>query len=505
VDSKVNNVKIMDKTIGEGHPVYVIAEMSANHAGSIQNAKEIIHKAKECGADCIKIQTYTADTLTIDCNNDYFKIKDGIWKGENLYGLYAKAFTPWVWQAELKNEAEQIGLDFFSTPFDETAVDFLENIDVDFYKIASFELIDIPLIEYIAAKGKPIIMSTGMGSFTEIKEAVNAIRGQRNDSLILLKCSSAYPALSEDMNLRTIQHMKQEFKCPVGLSDHSMGSLGAITAVAMGATVIEKHFCLSRKIENPDASFSMEPEEFKAMVDDIRTVEKAMGRISYDLSKKEEENKLFRRSIFVVKDVVEGEVFSKENIRVIRPGHGMKPKYYNRVLNCHAAQSIKRGAPLQAEIIKERISEDYLQKADWQGVDLLYEWANDKETRLNSFNIKKIEYEEHKNWFKNCLENPNCDIYILYNDDSEPIGHIRLQYQDNVGTISYSIAPKHRGEGYGVKMIRLIEQEIKKARPEIRQLIGSVKHKNIASQKIFEVNGYTKENFEDRITFSKVL
>lgn len=292
--------------INDLNKTYIIAEMSANHAGSKERAKEIIHAAKESGADCIKIQTYTPDTITIDCDNEYFRINKGLWDGENLYKLYGKAYTPWEWQAELKEEAEKVGLDFLSTPFDNTAVDFLESIGLEFYKIASFELVHIPLIKYIASKGKPIIMSTGMGSFQEISDAVNAIKSCGNNKICLLRCASAYPAISDSMNLNTMVDMKEKFGVPVGLSDHSMGYIGAVSAVAMGASVIEKHFCISREIENPDSAFSMEPSEFKEMVQNIRIVEKAKGTINYGPTKEEEGNLAFRRSIFVVKDIKEG-------------------------------------------------------------------------------------------------------------------------------------------------------------------------------------------------------
>lgn len=330
---------------------YIIAEMSANHAGSIENAKEIIHAAKEAGADCIKIQTYTPDTLTIDCDNEYFQIVKGTWNGENLYQLYQKAYTPWEWQAELKQEAQKIGLDFFSTPFDKTAVDFLEEIGIEFYKIASFEMVDIPLIEYVASKGKPIIMSTGMGTLAEINDAVEAVRRQGNNQLCLLRCASAYPAITDDMNLKTMQNMGETFGVPVGLSDHSMGSVGAVTAVALGAKIIEKHFCLDRSIENPDSSFSMNPAEFKQMVADIRQAEKAIGGIKYGPSKQEEASVIFRRSIFCVKDIKKGERLTEENIRVIRPGYGLAPKFYHQVLGQVALQDIERGTPLQFDII----------------------------------------------------------------------------------------------------------------------------------------------------------
>ena len=337
----------------KNNKTYIIAEMSANHAGSFERAKNIIHAAKYAGADCIKIQTYTADTLTIDCDNEYFHIDNGTWRGDTLYNLYKKAYTPWEWQAQLKEEADKIGIDFLSTPFDNTSVDFLEKIGIEFYKIASFELVDIPLIEYVASKGKPIIMSTGMGTLGEIEEAVNAIKRQGDNQIYLLKCSSAYPAISENMNLNTMVNMKQTFGVPVGLSDHSMGSIGAVTAVSMGASIIEKHFCISREIENPDSSFSMEKDEFKKMVDDIRDVEKAKGYIRYGATDEERNSIIFRKSIFVVKDIKKGEEITKDNVRVIRPGYGLQPKYYNNILGKKALEDIERGTPFSFELVGE--------------------------------------------------------------------------------------------------------------------------------------------------------
>ena len=340
-------MRINNREIGQGNPAYIIAEMSGNHAGSIDRAKEIIRAAKESGADCIKIQTYTPDTITIDCSNKYFHIENGTWEGENLYQLYGKAYTPWEWQAELKDEADSVGIDFFSTPFDRTSVDFLEDIGIDFYKIASFEVVDIPLIKYVASKGKPIIMSTGMASLGEIEDAVNTIKGCGNNQIALLKCASAYPAITDEMNLKTMQNMAEVFDVPVGLSDHSMGSVGAITAVALGASIIEKHFCLSREIENPDSSFSMEPEEFASMVRDIRQAETAIGHVNYGCTEQEKDSIVFRKSIFVVKDIKKGELLTSENIRVIRPGYGLAPKYYNSVVGAVALKDIKRGSPLE--------------------------------------------------------------------------------------------------------------------------------------------------------------
>lgn len=333
--------------------VYMIAEMSGNHNGSKDRAIEIINKAKESGADCVKIQTYTPDTITIDCDNKYFKIDDGTWKGENLYSLYGKAFTPWEWQADLKKEADRIGIDFLSTPFDNTSVDFLESIGLEFYKIASFELIDLPLIRYIAKKKKPIIISTGMSTKKEIEEAVECIKKYGDASqLILLKCCSAYPAVSDDMNIATIDDMRAEFNLPVGLSDHTLGDLSAILAVAKGARVIEKHFCMDRSEGGPDSSFSMEPDEYKQMVLNIRDAEKALGTVKYGPSKNEETNICFRRSLFVVEDIAEGEIFTEKNVRSIRPGYGLLPKYYDDVIGKKAVVSAKRGTPLSKEMIQ---------------------------------------------------------------------------------------------------------------------------------------------------------
>lgn len=344
----LNNGRI----IGDGQKAYIIAEMSANHSGDFERAIEIIKAAKAAGADCLKIQTYTPETITIDCKKEYFQIKDGLWNKENLFELYGKAFTPWEWQERIKEEVEKCGMDFLSTPFDKTAVDFLESIGTQFYKIASFELVDIPLIKYIASKQKPVIMSTGMGSIGEIEEAVAAVRSMGNDKLILLKCSSAYPAVPTDMNLKTINVLKQTFGLPVGLSDHSMGHIGALTAVACGANVIEKHFCISRAIKNPDSEFSMEPDEFKEMIETIRIAEKAIGTVNFEVSESESKSKKFRKSIFVVKDVKKGDIITEDNIRVIRPSDGLAPKYYDDILGKTFSEDVEYGEPLKWHMVK---------------------------------------------------------------------------------------------------------------------------------------------------------
>lgn len=349
-----NEIKIGNKIIGENSPVFIIAEMSANHLKDFNKAVEIIKAVKEAGADAIKIQTYTPDTITIDCDNEYFQITQGtIWDGTTLHKLYEQAYTPWDWQPKLKEIAEKEGLICFSSPFDNTAVDFLEKMDVPAYKVASFEITDIPFIEYIASKGKPVIMSTGIANLCDIEEAVNACKRMGNNQIILLKCTSAYPSPMEEVNLKTIPNLSQTFDVITGLSDHTLGGAVSVAAVALGAKVIEKHFVLSRDEKGPDAAFSMEPKEFKKMVQDIRDVEKALGKVTYELTEKQKKSKEHSRSLFVVKDIKEGEIFTEENVRSIRPGFGMKTKYVKDILGKKSKMDLKKGTPMEWKFIKE--------------------------------------------------------------------------------------------------------------------------------------------------------
>ena len=343
---------INNRKIGKGNPVYIIAELSANHNQSIAKAIKLIEAAKQAGADAVKIQTYTPDTMTIDSDKEWFQIKGTIWEGKNLYKLYQEAFTPWEWQPQLKEVSENLGLDFFSTPFDFTAVEFLENMGVPAYKIASFELVDIPLLKRIAATGKPIIMSIGMANIAEIDEAVKTIFDSNNKQLALLKCTSAYPPVPEEMNLNTISHISDKYKVPVGLSDHTLGNAVALTAVALGACIIEKHFTLTRKDKGPDSAFSTEPAELKSMIDDIRIAEKALGKVSFEVTEKEKENRAFRRSLFVVKDIRKGEVLSRKNIRSIRPGYGLHTRYLEQILGKKAVKDIEKGTPLSVDLVE---------------------------------------------------------------------------------------------------------------------------------------------------------
>ncbi|HIJ90249.1 MAG: pseudaminic acid synthase [Desulfobulbaceae bacterium] len=347
----MTEITINGRAIGTGHPIYIIAEMSANHGQDFDQAARIIEAAKEAGADAVKLQTYTPDTLTIDCDNEYFRIKGTIWEGRTLYDLYGEAYTPWEWQPKLKEIADRVGITLFSTPFDATAVDFLESMEVSAHKVASFELVDHALLERIGGTGKPVIMSTGMATLAEIDEAVATLRRAGAGGIALLKCTSAYPAQAADMNLRTIPHLAEAFGVVAGLSDHTIGLVAPVAAVALGAAIIEKHITLDRTAGGPDSTFSLAPKEFAAMVAAVRETEQALGRVCYEPSASEEKSRAFRRSLFVVEDVRAGEVLTPEKIRSIRPGHGLAPKYLGQVLGRRACRDIPKGTPLGWEMI----------------------------------------------------------------------------------------------------------------------------------------------------------
>jgi pseudaminic acid synthase len=347
-------IQIGSRWVGAGCPTYVIAEVSANHNQDFQQAVRIIEAAKQAGADAIKLQTYTPDTITIQSSQQYFRVSGGtLWDGKTLYDLYGEAYTPWEWQPKLKQAANDLGMDLFASAFDATAVDFLEQMGVPAHKVASFELVDIPLIQKMARTGKPLIMSTGMASVEEIDEAVSAARRAGAKQIALLKCTSAYPARAEDMNLRTIPEIGRRFEVPVGLSDHTLGIAVPVAAVALGASIIEKHLTLSRAVPGPDSAFSLEPQEFKAMVEAVRTAEKALGEVHFGLSEKEQSSRHFRRSLFVVQDVKVGQVFDAQNVRSIRPGDGLHTRHLGEVIGKRAARDIQRGTPLTWEMLEK--------------------------------------------------------------------------------------------------------------------------------------------------------
>ncbi len=344
----MKTIEIAGRTVGDGAPCYIVAEMSANHNQDFDQARRIIDAAAEAGADACKLQTYRPDTITLDSDLPHFRIAGGtLWDGRTLFDLYGEAFTPWEWHADLKAHAESLGMDLFSTPFDDTAVDFLEALDVPCHKIASFEMTHLPLLKKIAATGKPIIMSTGMATLGEIETSVATIRAAGNDQIVLLKCTSAYPAPAAEANIRTIPHLSKTFGVPAGLSDHTMGIAVPIAARALGACLVEKHFTTSRDLPGPDSSFSLEPHEFRAMVDGIRTAEAALGEVMYRPTEKQITSLKFRRSLFAVTDIAAGDALTPDNVKVLRPSDGLAPLHYDEVIGRHAACVIPRGTPIQ--------------------------------------------------------------------------------------------------------------------------------------------------------------
>jgi len=343
---------IGDRQIGAGQPVYVVAELSANHNQDFDQAIRLIQVAKESGADAVKLQTYTPDTITIRSDLEHFQIRGGtLWDGRTLHELYGEAYTPWDWQPKLKRVADDLGLGFFSSAFDSSAVDFLESMGVPAYKVASCELVDVPLLQKISRIGKPLILSTGMATIEEIEEAVKTARQAGAGKIALLRCTSAYPALPREMNLRTIPELERRFEVPVGLSDHTMDIAVPVVAVALGACIIEKHFTLSRSLKGPDSAFSLEPAEFKAMVEAVRVAEKSLGEIHFGLTDSERSSRVFRRSLFVVQAVRQGEAFSEENIRSIRPGQGLHTRHLPQIVGKRASRDIERGTPLSWDLV----------------------------------------------------------------------------------------------------------------------------------------------------------
>ena len=363
--------RIAGRLIGSGYPAYIVAELSANHNQDFRQARDLVHAAKEAGADAVKLQTYTPDTITIACDRECFRIGGGtLWDGRTLHELYREAYTPWDWHPKLKQLADQVGIHLFSSPFDVSAVDFLETINVPAYKLASCELVDLPLIRKLAGTGKPLIISTGMATIDDIEEALATARDAGARELALLKCTSAYPAPPEEMHLRTIPAFIQRFRIAVGLSDHTTGIAAPVAAVALGACIIEKHLTLSRTLGGPDAEFSLEPDEFREMVAAVRIAEKALGSVQFGPTLHEQSSQRFRRSLFVVQDMEQGEAFTSDNVRSIRPADGLHTRYMTQILGKRAAQPIARGTPLHWDLIAEdRICESDGAVGDLIGAD----------------------------------------------------------------------------------------------------------------------------------------
>ena len=484
--------------------VYTIAEMSANHAGDIGNALEIVRAAKDAGADCLKVQTYTADSLTIDCDNEYFRIEGGLWDGYNLYDLYTEAAMPYTWQARIKEECEKVGIDFLSTPFDEEGVDFLEKFGVEAYKVASFELVHIPLLKHIARKDKPMIISCGMGSEKEIGEAVEAVLGEglSKEQVILLKCTSEYPANYEDMNLLTIPDMEKRFGCRVGFSDHSMGSIAAVTAVSLGACIVEKHLCMSRSIMSPDSEFSMEPHEFTSMVKDIEAVVKLRGKVSYMPGETEKSSMVFRRSLFVVKEIQKGELFTKENVKCIRPSFGMKPKLIDVVLGNHATAFIKQGTPLCEELIEMAESPGFeSERLTYREMNIndtteVVRWRSDPFIFVYFRNPTPLTLAGHLNWYNtvySCDSTHTC--YIIKEKNSGcNIGTVSvLEREDETCELGYLIGDKafHK-RGYGTEALSALIDKLNSS--GVTRFTVEIHNDNISSIGIAKKNGFSIEN-----------
>ena len=347
----MNRIKIGNFQIG-GKKTFIVAELSANHNGSLKTALKSIRAAKEAGADCIKLQTYTPDTITLNSKKEDFVLKDTIWKGKNLYELYESAYTPWEWHRELYNEARKVGLEVFSSPFDKTSVDFLEKLNTPAYKIASFEITDIPLIKYIAKQKKPIIISTGIASLKDINLAIKTCNDEGNNLICLLKCTSSYPSPIEEANLKSIKYLKSKYNLHVGLSDHTLGIISPIIAVSYGAKIIEKHFIIDKKIGGPDSSFSLDYYEFKQMVRNIRESEKIIGKKNYRLTESMKKGKKLSKSIYVSKKISKGDLFTHDNIRVVRPGFGLHPKYFEKIIGKKSNQNIEKGERLEKKMIE---------------------------------------------------------------------------------------------------------------------------------------------------------
>ncbi len=339
----MTDMKIGNFNINNESPVFIIAELSANHNGRLEIALETVRAAKRAGANCIKLQTYTADTITLNVNSEDFQINDTIWSGQTLYNLYKEAYTPWEWHDEIMKLAKEEGLECFSSPFDISSVDFLETLNVPAYKIASFEITDIPLIEYVASKQKPIIISTGIATLEDIQLAIEACKSVGNEQIILLKCTSSYPAPIEEANLTMIEEYSKQFNVYSGLSDHTMGSLAPLVATSLGAKVIEKHFILDRNIGGPDASFSMNEGEFKEMVSQVRIAEKSIGKVDFTITKKQENSRKFSRSLYVSDIINKGDIITKNNIRSVRPGYSLHPKYLNEILGKKSLRTMQVG------------------------------------------------------------------------------------------------------------------------------------------------------------------
>lgn len=483
--------EIGHRTVGGDAPVFIVAELSANHAQKKDVALRTIEAAADAGADAIKLQTYTPDTLTLKSDAPPFVVKvKNEWAGRTLHDLYAEAMTPWEWHAELIALARSRGLECFSTPFDATAVAFLEELGVPCHKVASFELNDLPLVETIARTGKPMILSTGMASLSDIEAALSTCRDAGNDRLALLRCVSCYPARPETMDLRSLAVLR-ELGVIVGLSDHTRDTTAAVASVALGAKIIEKHFILDRSLGGPDAFFSLDPTEFRAMVDAVRAADASLGRVRFGPADDERASTAFRRSLFVSAPVKRGAVLTAANVRSVRPSNGLAPRHLPDVLGRTASRDLDAAEPLAWDMVGPRrsVTALILRPATNDDAQRLFQWRNDPDTRAMSITTTPVTPEEHRGFLARSL-NASDRWLLIAEHDAVAVGTGRLDRIDGAGTfeVSLTIAPDARGKGYGVSLLRALEARA--AELGALRLVAHLKHENVASRRAFEGAGY---------------
>ena len=481
--------EIDGKPIGGDAPVFIIAELSANHGGRLDIALQTIEAAARVGADAIKLQTYTPDTLTLRSSAPHFVVKsDNAWAGRTLHDLYAEAMTPWEWHQELRAAAHAHGLAFFSTPFDATAVEFLEQVGVGAHKIASFELGDLPLVEHVARRGKPMILSTGMASLAEISAAVSVCRDAGNDRLALLRCVSSYPARPDQMDLRSFELLRG-FGTVVGLSDHTRDSTVAIASVALGAKLIEKHFILDRTLGGPDSFFSLDPDDFRSMVTSVRSTEAALGRVRFGPGPDERKSVAFRRSLFVARDITAGETLTCDNVRSVRPSTGLAPEHLPLILGRQAATAMAAGTPVAWSLVGERSTARVtLRRATRDDAALLRAWRNDDATRAMSLSTELVSEATHTTWLDATLSSEMRRLFVA-TAEGALVGQVRL---DDIGAgaleLSLTVAPEARGRGLGADLLLAAEDEARDLGADI--LIARIKEANDRSVSVFKRAGY---------------
>lgn len=486
----MKSITIGGKPVGGDAPTMIVAELSANHGHRLDIALKTVEAAAKAGADAIKLQTYTPDTLTLRSDREHFVVRTkNVWAGRTLHDLYAEAMTPWEWHKTIKQAAESMGLLCFSTPFDETAVEYLEALDVPAHKVASFEIVDLPLVERVARTGRPVIISTGMASLSEIEAAVAVCKEAGNDQIVLLRCVSCYPAKPESMDLRSYDVLRG-FGTIVGLSDHTRDATVAIASVALGAKLIEKHFIVDRSVGGPDSFFSLEPEEFAAMVRAVRDTEKSLGRVRFGPSEDERASVNFRRSLFVAKDVAAGEVLTCDHVRSVRPSHGLPPKFLPMILGRPAQRALEAGVPLEWGHVGGALAAPALtlRPVTADDAEQLLRWRNDATTREMSVHQNEVTPADHRAWLANSLAN-EARALLIAEHEGRAVGVVRLDREKHgEWEISLTVAPEARGQGHAVSMLRA--GELRARELGVLRLVARIRPENERSIRAFKTAGY---------------